>query len=144
MSFLVFCLSFLGCSWVLELSLCQATSHDGAAGVGLVSLRGLQFSCPLLTTAECNKRYWEKGKALHGILPTGSDRIAHIFGGLWDSRSRDPEKLIFIEILFQAVFFVRLTLWAVASHFCCGGFQCLTVENPFLGLVYGAERVGGS
>ena len=63
----------------------QATSHVGAAGVGMVSLKGAPVSMPSIATAEF-QRYWEMGRALHGIFPASSGSIANIFGFFGFSR----------------------------------------------------------
>ena len=83
---------------------CQATSHVGAAGVGMIS----PFSMPSIALAEF-KRHWEMGSALHGILLSGSGRIG------FQGADQDPEKLALTELHFQAVFCEAVKPRAMAS-----------------------------
>ena len=54
----------------------QDTSHVGAAGIGLVSMKGAPVNMPSIPTPE-SRHCWHMGRVLHGFLPTGSGRIAH-------------------------------------------------------------------
>ena len=59
---------------------------------------------PSIATSEF-RQYWNLGRVLHGILPTDSSIIAHIFGayGL-QGADWDREKLALAELLLHVVF----------------------------------------
>ena len=63
---------------------CQATSHVGAAGVGMVkSMRELQCPCPPLLLLN----FSDIGRWAEPYTESCLGRIAHIVWGLWVSRS---------------------------------------------------------
>ena len=82
--------------------------------VWLVSREPL-FPCPPFATTVF-KRYWDMGRALHAILPTGSGSFAHIFGVYGFQGDQDPEHLLSLSCSFK-LFYVRSEPWVMASFF---------------------------
>ena len=80
----------------------QDTSHVGAGWIGLVSWKG-----PSLSALHCNtefSRIGHMGRALRESLPTGSGRVAPIWGACgFQGAGKGREKLALTELLFHAV-----------------------------------------
>ena len=72
---------------------CQDTSHVGAAGIGLVSLKGDPVSIPSIATPEF-RRYRHMGRAL---------LCSYFWVYGFQEADKDLEKLALTELLFQAV-----------------------------------------
>ena len=71
---------------------CQDASHVGAAGIGLVCLKGAPVSTRSVATLEF-KRFGYLGTAPQVISPTGSCRVAHIFVVYgFQGADKDPEQ----------------------------------------------------
>ena len=83
-------------------------------------------------------------RALHGFLPKGSGRIAHIFGVYgFHGAVQDPKKLALTELLFQAVLCEARALGNGQPIVITGGFNVQPVKTLSC-YVHGTRRVGGS
>ena len=64
----------------------------GAAGIGLVSFKGAAVSMPSVATPEFG-RFWQIGRALHVILPTGSDRFQEGHANCCETAVTSPRRI---------------------------------------------------
>ena len=80
----------------------QESSHVGAAGVGVVSLRGAPLALPSTATAQF-QAVFHTGGALMCVLPVGGAWVIHllVFYGYQGAR-RDAEQLGLADLLLDA------------------------------------------